>query len=90
MAKERTDSFEQTEQFQGFEHELILYNDDVNTFDFVIETLIEVCGHDPVSAEQCALIAHYRGKCMIKAGEEAELEPMAREMTDRGLTISIK
>jgi ATP-dependent Clp protease adaptor protein ClpS len=90
MAKERTDSFEKTEQYQGFEHELILFNDDVNTFDFVIETLIDVCGHDPVTAEQCALVAHFNGKCMIKAGDTNELNPMAEEMTDRGLTVSIK
>ena len=90
MTGESTDSFEKTLQGNGHEHELILFNDEINTFDFVIETLIDVCGHDPVTAEQCTLIAHFRGKCMIKAGEREELEPISKDMTDRGLTVSIR
>ena len=70
--------------------ELILFNDDVNTFDFVIETLIEVCKHEPEQAEQCALIAHYNGKCMVKSGDLYELKPLYEEMTLRGLTLSIE
>jgi ATP-dependent Clp protease adaptor protein ClpS len=70
--------------------ELVLYNDDVNTFDFVIETLIEVCGHDPAQAEQCTLIAHYKGKCGVKSGTLSELRPIKSEMTNRKLTVSIK
>ena len=49
-------------------HEIILYNDDVNTFDHVINTLIEVCEHTPEQAEQCSLIVHYKGKCSVKRG----------------------
>ena len=48
-------------------HEIILYNDDVNTFDHVIRTLIEVCEHTPEQAEQCSLIVHYKGKCSVKS-----------------------
>jgi ATP-dependent Clp protease adaptor protein ClpS len=70
--------------------ELILFNDDVNTFDFVIETLIEVCKHEPEQAEQCAMIAHYNGKCMVKTGDYVELKPLYDEMTLRGLTVSIE
>jgi ATP-dependent Clp protease adaptor protein ClpS len=70
--------------------ELILFNDDVNTFDFVIETLIEVCKHEPEQAEQCALIAHHNGKCMVKTGDYTELKPLYEEMTLRGLTVSIE
>jgi len=70
--------------------ELVLYNDEVNTFDYVIETLVDVCGHDPVQAEQCTLIAHYRGKCGVKSGTLIELKPLKNEMTNRKLTVSIK
>lgn len=69
---------------------LILFNDDVNSFDFVIETLIDVCKHDPVQAEQCAWIAHYKGKCPIKEGSFTELKQMLDEMSTRGLTVSIE
>ncbi len=69
---------------------LILWNDEVNTFDFVIETLIEVCGHDPHQAETCAIIAHYKGKCAVKNGTYDELKPLLAEMTIRNLTVEIK
>jgi len=70
--------------------ELILFNDEVNTFEFVIQTLIEVCKHDPQQAEQCALVAHYKGKCPVKQGYHSELKPLFDEMTFRGLTVSIE
>lgn len=66
-----------------------MFNDDVNTFEFVIETLIEVCGHDALQAEQCALIAHFNGKCPVRSGSFEELKPMHDEMTNRDLTVSI-
>ena len=69
---------------------LILYNDEVNTFDFVIDTLIEVCNHEPEQAEQCALITHYKGRCNVKTGDYYEVKPMYDEMTFRGLTVSIE
>jgi len=67
-------------------NELILFNDDVNSFDFVIESLVEVCDHDPVQAEQCALIAHFNGKCGIKTGTLNELTPMNNELNNRGIS----
>jgi len=70
-------------------NELILFNDDVNTFDFVIESLIEVCKHTPEQAEQCAIIAHTNGKCGIKTGEHAALEPVHNELGRRGLSTVI-
>ncbi|MCK5774621.1 MAG: ATP-dependent Clp protease adaptor ClpS [Bacteroidales bacterium] len=86
------------EQFQP-EHEseellkenksLVLFNDDVNTFDFVIDTLIDVCGHDVLQAEQCALIVHYKGKCAVKSGTHNELKPEFTEMSNRDLTVAI-
>ncbi len=69
---------------------LILFNDDVNTFDFVIETLIEVCGHNPHQAENCALIAHFKGKCSIKNGTLEELKPCYKAMVLKQLTVEIQ
>lgn len=69
---------------------LILYNDDFNTFEFVIETLIEVCEHDAMQAENCAWIAHFKGKCEVKKGSVDDLKPRHKEMTNRKLTVEIK
>jgi len=69
---------------------LILFNDDVNTFDFVIESLIEVCEHNPEQAEQCALIAHFKGKCTVREGDYSSLKPLHEAMTFRGLTVAIE
>lgn len=90
MIKERTKTIENIEDQVSEEKDLILHNDDHNTFDFVIETLIEVCDHDPVTAEQLTMIVHYKGKCTVRSGDLDELAPMSREMSDRGLTVSIK
>jgi ATP-dependent Clp protease adaptor protein ClpS len=89
MTRERTDSFEEIKEKTGEGHELLLFNDDINTFDFVIESLIDVCDHDQISAEQCALLTHYKGKCAVKSGDIDELEPMGNELSKRGLTVSI-
>lgn len=70
-------------------HSLILFNDDVNAFEFVIDSLIEVCKHEPVQAEQCTFIAHHKGKCDVKIGSLAELKPMKDELIRRGLTATI-
>ncbi len=70
--------------------ELVLYNDDVNTFEHVIEALIEVCEHDLVQAEQCTYIVHYNGKCSVKNGSYLKLKPMKEGLTDRGLSAVIK
>lgn len=70
-------------------HVLILHNDDVNTFDFVIETLVDVCNHDHQQAEQCALITHFKGKCDIKHGDFELLEGMMNELHRRGLSATI-
>lgn len=69
---------------------LILFNDDVNSFDFVIEALIKVCGHDAIQAEQCTVIVHYKGKCCVKEGEYDNLEPMCVALLDRGLSAEIQ
>lgn len=71
------------------EKNLVLYNDEVNTFDHVIESLMSVCGHDPLQAEQCTIIVHYKGKCNVKTGELTELTPMCTALHDRGLSAEI-
>ncbi len=69
---------------------LILFNDDINTFDFVIETLIKVCGHDPHQAENCTLIAHFKGKCAIKFGDLEDLKPCYNTMILKQLIVEIQ
>lgn len=70
--------------------DLVLYNDDFNTFDFVIETLIDVCEHSPEQAETCTWIVHFKGKCAVKSGTVAELKPVYRELSNRTLTAGIE
>jgi ATP-dependent Clp protease adaptor protein ClpS len=73
----------------AFDNEIVMYNDDVNTFDHVIETLIRVCDHTPEQAEQCALIVHYKGKCTVKTGLIVELTPQCLQLLDAGLSAEI-
>jgi ATP-dependent Clp protease adaptor protein ClpS len=86
MKKQQTKPIDATSELLADRNELILFNDDVNSFDFVIESLIEVCDHDMAQAEQCALIAHFKGKCGIKSGTLTELTPMNNELNNRGLS----
>jgi ATP-dependent Clp protease adaptor protein ClpS len=69
---------------------LVLYNDDFNTFDFVIEALIEICKHEALQAEQCTYIVHYNGKCSVKNGSYTDLNPMRVALCDRGLSAVIE
>ncbi|MCF8274283.1 MAG: ATP-dependent Clp protease adaptor ClpS [Flavobacteriaceae bacterium] len=69
--------------------EIILYNDDVNTFDHVIETLIHACEHTPEQAEQCSLIVHYNGKCTVKTGPYSDLKPRCSKLLEAGLNAEI-
>jgi ATP-dependent Clp protease adaptor protein ClpS len=68
---------------------LVLYNDDVNSFDYVISCLVEVCEHDFIQAEQCAFITHFKGKCDIKKGDYKSLKPMKQNLVDKGLRVTI-
>ncbi len=68
---------------------LILFNDDVNTFEFVIDSLIEVCEHNPMQAENCAMIAHFKGKCPVMSGSFKDLEPYHNALSKRQLTVEI-
>lgn len=71
------------------QNEILLYNDDVNTFDHVIETLIYACEHTPEQAEQCSLIVHYKGKCTVKTGDYDDLKPQCSKLLEAGLSAEI-
>jgi ATP-dependent Clp protease adaptor protein ClpS len=70
--------------------ELVLHNDEVNTFDHVIDCLIRICGHDLLQAEQCTMIVHYNGKCTIKTAEFNKLKPMWSALVEEGLNAEIQ
>jgi ATP-dependent Clp protease adaptor protein ClpS len=90
MTKEKLSPLFDTDELSIEKRSLILFNDEVNTFDFVIETLIEVCEHDPLQAEQCTILVHSKGKCAVKSGTYENLKPAYTEMLNRKLTVSIK
>ena len=85
----QTEELEDTDVVVAKQHHLVVWNDDVNTFDWVIESLVEVCEHDAVQAEQCALIIHFNGKCSVKKGEYEVLKPKAEALLDRGISATI-
>ncbi|MGQ0829519.1 MAG: ATP-dependent Clp protease adaptor ClpS [Bacteroidota bacterium] len=79
-----------TEEVEVEDKQIILYNDDFNTFDFVIQTLVKICKHEPIQAEQCAYLVHHKGKCAVKKGSYNELEPICTALLERGLTAEIE
>jgi len=74
---------------EDVENQIILYNDDVNTFEHVIATLIYACEHTPEQAEQCSLIVHYKGKCTVKSGSFDDLKPRCSKLLEAGLSAEI-
>lgn len=72
------------------EKQIVLYNDDFNTFDYVIESLITLCKHDYIQAVQCTYLVHYKGKCSVKKGNYEELEPICTALLERNLTAEIE
>ena len=69
---------------------LVVYNDDHNTFDHVIERLVSVCNHTVLQAEQCAVIIHFKGKCTVKSGSYEKLEPMCTSLLESDITAEIE
>ncbi len=69
---------------------IILYNDDVNSFDYVIELLVEICDHTLLQAEQCAYLVHHTGKCSVKSGTYKQLEPLCEALLEKGLSAKIE
>jgi len=74
----------------GDQFNLIVWNDDINTFDWVIKTLIDVCGHEFEQAEQCAMFIHFKGKYAVKSGDFDILKPMCDAITDRGIGATVE
>ena len=68
---------------------VVLFNDNHNTFDHVIECLISTCGHDALQAEQCAMIVHFKGKCNVKSGSYDELAPIHQSLSEKDLTVEL-
>lgn len=69
---------------------LVVHNDDVNTFDWVIQSLVEICRHTWEQAEQCAMIIHFKGKYAVQTGSRKELQPMKEGLTDRGISATLE
>lgn len=88
-AKEKVLEEVLVEEAVGNNNEIVLYNDDVNTFDHVIDTLMRVCKHTAEQAEQCSLIVHYNGKCTVKTGELKDLKPQCTLLLEAGLSAEI-
>jgi ATP-dependent Clp protease adaptor protein ClpS len=90
----RTQTFEETEVdvLTAFEkpYQIIVWNDEVNTFEWVIETLIDVCGHTEEQAEQCAMLIHTKGKYAVKKGNYDDLKPQTDAITERGIGATLE
>ena len=86
----KTEQEEKSKKQISNSYSLLLYNDDVNTFDHVINCLIRICQHDVVQAEQCAWLVHNRGKCNIKSGKLTILRKMQNALTQNGLSAEIE
>lgn len=87
---QKTKIKEEPEQITNSSSSIILWNDDVNSFDWVIESLVDVLGQNKLQAEQCAMMVHNNGKCSVKTGWIEDLEPLARKLERRELTITIE
>ena len=94
MAKEevQTLTIDEVQVLTAVEHpyHLVVWNDEVNTFEWVIETLVAICGHSPEQAEQCALIIHSQGKYAVKYGSYETLKPLCDAITERGISATVE
>ncbi|MFN4083005.1 MAG: ATP-dependent Clp protease adaptor ClpS [Bacteroidia bacterium] len=92
MLKEVTKKQEEVEvlEVEDLNNKVILYNDDVNTFDFVIECLVDICKHELLQAEQLTLIVHYKGKAVVKVGPLDEMQDVCTALCDRGLSAELQ
>lgn len=73
-----------------YSHQLVVYNDEVNTFDWVIEALMTICNHTMEQATQCSMFIHFKGKYAVKHGTETELIPMKDALHDRGISAAVE
>lgn len=92
MSSTRPYEFEESEVLTDMDEpwSLIVWNDEVNTFEWVIETLMEVCGHSAEQAEQCAFTIHYKGKYAVKQGNYDDLKPQCDAITERGIGATLE
>lgn len=90
MVKEKSHTLGEFDELLSDKSLLVLFNDDHNTFEHVIDALVEVCEHDLNQAEQCALVAHFNGKCGVKSGSFEDLKPLHKELGRRDLTVEIQ
>ncbi|WP_121665640.1 ATP-dependent Clp protease adaptor ClpS [Mesonia aquimarina] len=79
-----------TETKEEKQNEIVVFNDDVNTFDHVIEMLMDACEHDMLQAEQCTLLIHYKGKCGVKTGDFEDLQPRCTKLLEAGISAEIQ
>jgi ATP-dependent Clp protease adaptor protein ClpS len=90
LIKEKENISQKDKTVDSTSRKLILFNDDFHSFDFVIETLIEVCELDPITAEQCTMIVHYKGRCDVKSGSQDYLLPYRNGLDSCGLIVAIE
>jgi len=89
MPKFKEWEIEEVDVIEIEEHNLVVFNDEINTFDYVIQTLVEICAHTPEQAEQCTIIIHYKGKCSVKEGSFEKLKAMRDAICDRGISAEV-
>jgi len=87
--KEKNQEQLEVDTLEKNNNEIVLYNDDVNTFDHVINTLMYACDHTPEQAEQCSILVHYKGKCTVKTGDYDDLKPRCSKLLEAGLSAEI-
>jgi ATP-dependent Clp protease adaptor protein ClpS len=85
QSQDETEVLEQQDDWR----QIVLFNDEVNSFDWVISCLMDICEHSSEQAEQCAVLTHYKGKCSVKSGSYSELEPQCTSLLERGLSVEI-
>ncbi|MFA6925266.1 MAG: ATP-dependent Clp protease adaptor ClpS [Bacteroidales bacterium] len=90
MVKQRTKLKVEKSGLSGIEKELLLYNYEHHSFEYVIKSLIEVCKHDAEQAEQCTMLTHYKGRCSVRTGSEKELRPFLEGLLVKGLNAEIE
>ena len=90
MIKEKTKKKVNSNSITSEIKDLILHNDDIHSFDYVIDSLIKICKHSLEQAEQCTVIVHYKGKCAVKTGVVKQLTPVLNKLSKIGLTVTIE
>lgn len=87
--KEKIQEQHKVDTLEKPNNEIVVYNDDYNTFDHVIDTLIKACKHTPEQAEQCTILVHYKGQCTVKTGELKDLKPICSSILEAGINAEI-